>query len=271
MAWPTDRRQHVSPREQSRAGNRAVRGGPVAPEAERTDLDQIRRTGVTAGVATGQRGPGQFFRKMRTFDSLQDREFRWFYLAMLGQMAAMNMQLLVRGALTYHLTGSYAALGLVGLANALPMLFLSPFGGVMADRLPKRTVLILGQAASLLIALVVAALLFADVLIFEYLVLTAVVQWIVMSLMMPSRQAMIPDLVGNEKMMNAISLNMAGMNTMRLFAPAGTASSSRGGTSSSPTWRWRGFTWLPLSGCFVSPGARPSPRQPRGRRPARLR
>ncbi|MEX2374406.1 MAG: MFS transporter, partial [Dehalococcoidia bacterium] len=161
-----------------------------------------------------------FVGHLRTFESLRDRDFRWFYLAMLGQMAAMNMQLLVRGALTYHLTGSYAALGLVGLANALPMLFLSPFGGVMADRLPKRTVLILGQASSLVIAVAVAALLFADLLIFEYLVLSAVVQGVVMALMMPSRQAMIPDLVGRAMMMNAISLNMAGMNTMRLFAPA---------------------------------------------------
>jgi MFS family permease len=163
---------------------------------------------------------GRFFGGIRTFESLKDREFRWYYVAMLGQMAAMNMQLVVRGLLTFYLTGSYAALGLVGLANAMPMLFLSPFGGVMADRLPKRTVMILGQTMNFVIAVIVAALLFAGLLAFEHLVLSAVAQGIVMALMMPSRQAMIPDLVGHLRMMNAISLNMAGMNTMRLFAPA---------------------------------------------------
>ncbi|MDA1010701.1 MAG: MFS transporter, partial [Chloroflexi bacterium] len=201
-----------------RAADQVARPGPVAPAGE-ADAAGSRASSATTAPARTSRLP-KLLRELRTFDSLRDRDFRWFYVAMLGQMAAMNMQLVVRGLLTYYLTGSYAALGLVGLANATPMLFLSPFGGVMADRLPKRTVLILGQAASLLIALVVGALLLADLLIFEYLLVSAVVQGMVMALMMPARQAMIPDLVGKARMMNAISLNMAGMNTMRLFAPA---------------------------------------------------
>lgn len=219
MARRTDDRRRIATRERSRATEDRAHDVPSEADLEALDAIEARADyAVTAPVERG--GPVRFIRGMRTFDSLQDREFRWFYVAMLGQMAAMNMQLLVRGALTFDLTGSYALLGLVGLANALPMLFLSPFGGVIADRLPKRTVLILGQAASLLVALAIAAMLFANILIFEYLVISAVVQGIVMALMMPSRQAMIPDLVGKARMMNAISLNMAGMNTMRLFAPA---------------------------------------------------
>lgn len=175
-----------------------------------------------SSLETPSAGPaGRFAGRMpRTFDSFLDREFRWFYLAMLGQMASMNMQLVVRGYLAYVLTGSYAALGSIGLAGALPMLGLSVFGGVIADRLPRKTVLQVGQAASLTNALVLAALSFAGLMRIEWLLVSAVVQGAVMALMMPSRQAMIPDIVGMDRMMNAVSLNMAGMNTMRLFAPA---------------------------------------------------
>jgi MFS family permease len=155
-----------------------------------------------------------------TFDSFHDREFGWFYLSMLGQMGAMNMQLVVRGFLAFVLTGSYAALGLVSLAGALPMLVLAVFGGVIADRLPKRTVLQAGQVLSLINAVSMAALLFLDLMTMQWLLIGAFAQGIVMALTMPTRQAMIPDIVGMERLMNAVSLNMAGMNTMRLVAPA---------------------------------------------------
>lgn len=156
----------------------------------------------------------------RTFESFRDREFRWFYLSMLGQMAAMNMQLVVRGYLAYVLTGSYGALGLVGLMGGLPMLVLAPFGGVLADRVSKKMVLQVGQFASMTNAGVLAALSFADVMEMHWLLVSALAQGIVMALTMPTRQAMIPDIVGMQRMMNAVSLNMAGMNTMRMFAPA---------------------------------------------------
>lgn len=153
-------------------------------------------------------------------DAFYDREFRWFYISMLGHMASMNMQLVIRGLLAYDLTGSYAALGMVGLAGALPMLLLSVFGGVIADRVPKKTVMQLGQGASLVNAAVMAVLVFTGLMNLPWLLLTAGLQGIVMALMMPSRQAMLPEIVGLERMMNAVSLNMAGMNSMRLFAPA---------------------------------------------------
>jgi MFS family permease len=156
----------------------------------------------------------------RTLDSFRDREFRWFYASMLGHMASMNMQLIIRGLLAYELTGSYAVLGLVGLAGALPMLFLAVVGGVIADRQPKKTVMQLGQAASLANAAAMAVLVFAGLMTIEWLLVTAALQGAVMALMMPARQAMLPEIVGMSRMMNAVSLNMAGMNSMRLFAPA---------------------------------------------------
>lgn len=151
--------------------------------------------------------------------SFRNREFRWFYVAMLGQMASMNMQLVVPGLLAFELTGSFAALGLMGLFGAVPLLLLSMFGGVLADRMPKRTVLQAGQLLSLLNSAVMSALVFFDLMSMEWIYLAALVQGIIWALMLPASQAIIPDIVGVDRLMNAVSLNFAGLNAMQLLAP----------------------------------------------------
>lgn len=188
---------------------------------ERTHAPEADAPAAHVAEADGAGAPPRRrFGIPRTFDSLREREFRWYYVAMLGQMAAMNMQLVVRGYLAFVLTGSYAALGLVSLSGALPMLLLSMFGGVLADRMPKRTVLQVGQFLSMGNAGALALLVFLGMMRFEWLLVSAVAQSIVMALTQPSRQSMVPEIVGMDRMMNAVSLSMAGMNTMRLFAPA---------------------------------------------------
>ena len=156
-----------------------------------------------------------------TFASFSERNFRWFYLAMLGQMAAMNIQLVMRGYVVFEITGSFAALGGIALASALPMLFLGVFGGVLADRAPKKVVLQVGQFVSVLNALVVGILILTDAIVLWHLFAAGALQGITMALMMPARQAMIPEVVGRDLLMNAVALNSAGMNLMRVLAPAG--------------------------------------------------
>ena len=95
---------------------------------------------------------------------------------MLGHMASMNIQLVIRGLLAYDLTGSYAVLGLVGLAGALPMLFLSVFGGVITPRMPKKTVMQVGKAASIANAAVMTLLMFTGFMTIEWLLITAAAQ-----------------------------------------------------------------------------------------------
>jgi len=160
-------------------------------------------------------------RRFRTFDSLIEvPAFRWYLLSMMGNWSAMQMQQVVRGLLAFQLTDSYAALGGVALANAIPRLFLALVGGVVADRTSRRRVLQVGQTVSAILTIATAALLFTDQLRIEHLYATAVLQGIAMSFSMPARQAMIPELVGEERLTNAFGLNASGMNTMRLFAPA---------------------------------------------------
>ena len=157
---------------------------------------------------------------LRTFASLRHETFRWFFASMLGQMAALHMQLMVRGYLAFTLTDSFSALGAIGLASAVPMLAFSMVGGVLADRRSKKRMLQWGQGASAVIAAIVALLLVTDQLQFWHLIVASVVQGAVFALVLPSSQAIVPEIVGREELMNAISLNAAGVNLTRLLAPA---------------------------------------------------
>ncbi len=132
----------------------------------------------------------------------------------------MNMQMLARGFLVFELTGSYAALGTLALVHAVSMLAFSLYGGVLADGRSKRMILQLGQIAAALNAAAVATLLFADLLRWEHLLVAAFAQGVTSGLMMPARQAMPPEIVQPSLLQNAVSLNTANMNVMRLLGPA---------------------------------------------------
>jgi MFS family permease len=160
-------------------------------------------------------------RRLRTFESLIEvPALRWYLLSMTGNWSAMQMQQVTRGFLAFQLTGSYAALGGIELAAALPRLFLALTGGVVADRANRRLVLQVGQVFQALLAAGLATLLFLDMLRFEHLVISAILQGVSNSFVMPSRQAMIPEIVGPDRLMNAIGLNTFTMSSTRLMAPA---------------------------------------------------
>ena len=181
-----------------------------------------------AGVDMGGGGGGTpiSLRNLRTFTSFKNPVFRLYYAAMLGQMAAMNMQMFARSFLVFTLTGSYTALGAMALANAAPMMFFSLFGGVIADRVQKKYVLVVGQSASALVSLGIAVSLTIGFMGADnasswwILVAASLAQGTIMGLMMPSRQAMIFDIVGVDELMNAVALNTLGMNALRIMAPA---------------------------------------------------
>ena len=158
----------------------------------------------------------------RTFSAFSDSNFRLLYLGNMLQFGSMQMQLVVRGWLVFHLTGSFAALGTMALANAIPGLLLSPIGGVIADRAPKKTVIQTAQMYNVVNAALLAILAagwFGLHLEFWHLFLSAFLQGGVNSLMMPSRQSMISDLVPRDRLMNAIGINSSGQTLMQLVGP----------------------------------------------------
>jgi MFS family permease len=180
-----------------------------APAAAAAGPDQRRRFGLHS------------LRSLRTFDSLRNSTtFRWYFLSMFGNFGAMNMQMVVKGFLVYELTGSYAALGALGLANAMPGLGLSLVGGVIADRVPKKIVQQIGTSLNALNALTLAMILVAGLMRWEYLLISSAAQGVVQGLMMPSRQSMLSDIVFPRHLMNAIALNNVGMNMSRMVMPA---------------------------------------------------
>ncbi len=159
-------------------------------------------------------------RNVRTFQTIREvPSYRWYLLSMIGNMSAMQMQMISRGILTYQLTGSYAALGTIELANTLPRLVFALTGGVVADRQNRRTITQLGQTFNAFVAATLAALLFADMLTFTHLVIGSVLSGISNSFGLPARQAMIPQIVGMERLSNALGLNASMMSVLRLVAP----------------------------------------------------
>ena len=138
---------------------------------------------------------------------------------MLFTMSGLQMQMLARSYLVYEITGSGKLLGLVSAAGALPMLGLALFGGAIADRLERKRLIQAGQVTSMVVALLVAVSITLDWLSWGHLLVAALVQGIMWAFLVPARQAIIPQLVGREKLGNAVALQGAGMSATTLVAP----------------------------------------------------
>ncbi|MFQ6015269.1 MAG: MFS transporter [Anaerolineae bacterium] len=156
----------------------------------------------------------------RTFHSLQIRDYRWFWIGMVASFNAMQMQVVARGWLVYEMTDSAFALGGVTAALGIAILIVSPIGGVVADRVEKRNLLILTQGSIMLITLILAVLISTEKVQYWHLIASAIATGVIYSFNMPGRQAFIPELVGEEDLMNAVALNSAGMNLTRILGPA---------------------------------------------------
>ncbi|HEY3109525.1 MAG TPA: MFS transporter, partial [Chloroflexota bacterium] len=112
----------------------------------------------------------------RTFAALRHRDFAVLMLSALAHMLAMQMGMVAFGYMAYQISGSATALGLMGLAWGIPMLTLSLVGGVVADRLPRRTILTVTQATVGAGALVNALLIYSGQLRLWHLFAVALVQ-----------------------------------------------------------------------------------------------
>ena len=155
-----------------------------------------------------------------TFAAFEIINYRWFFAALCGNFAAMNIQMFIRGWLVFEITGSYEKLGWMTAAGGLVGLVAAPLGGVVADRVKqKKTILQLAGIANALITLGIAVLIFQGILVFEHLLFSSILQGLVMNAMMPARQAFTKDVVGLDRLTNAIALSTSGMNTARLLLP----------------------------------------------------
>lgn len=156
----------------------------------------------------------------QTFEALSIPAFRDMWLGMGISFGGLQIALVARGYLAYDLSGSAGMLGLVGLATGVPMLFFSPFAGVLADRVDKRRLLIGSQLFMLAVAGLLALLIHTGLIAIWHLIVFGFLQGIAFTLGMPTRSSLIPALVGRERLGNAIALHNSGRNLMTIVGPS---------------------------------------------------
>jgi MFS family permease len=157
---------------------------------------------------------------LQAFKSLSTPDFRTLWFGMLFNMASMQVNIVARSWLAYDLSGSALVLGIVALARGLPMIVFSPLGGVAADRFDKRKLLVASQSALCVLALANAVLVQTGIIQVWQLVLIGLFQGIVFPFTMPTRQALIPQLVSGDNLPNALAMDSAGRNLNRVLAPS---------------------------------------------------
>jgi MFS family permease len=151
--------------------------------------------------------------------ALRNPNFRLFWSGNFLSNIGTWMQNVAQGWLVLTLTDSAFWLGVVGFAGAIPFLIFMLFGGVIADRVDKRRLLLVTQTVMMILAFVLAALAYFKIITVWEVVVLAFLNGTAMAMNNPSYQAMVPKLVAREDLTNAIALNSAQFNMSRILGP----------------------------------------------------
>lgn len=157
--------------------------------------------------------------RLPAISSLRYPAYRLLMAGVTPHLLSMQMSTVAMGYLAYSLTNSATLLGLIGLGWGIPMLVLSLVGGVMADRFPRRTILLFSQSLVGSAALLGAILLVTGLIQVWHIFVIALLQGISFAFNMPARQALIGEFVEAEELGNAIALNNTLMNFSRVIGP----------------------------------------------------
>ncbi|MCH7552805.1 MAG: MFS transporter [Chloroflexi bacterium] len=154
------------------------------------------------------------------FQTLANRDFRLLLTGNVGSQLAMWSQQLGVGWLVFELTGSFFLLSTVFAVTGVTMIVFAPWGGVLADRYDRRKIMYTTQSVMAIVALVLAVLTMSDAIRVWMLYPLVAVLAMFFALGTPSRQAIVPDLVPKDQLMQAISMTSVTMNVMRILGPA---------------------------------------------------
>ncbi len=158
--------------------------------------------------------------KENTFSSLKIRNYRLFFIGQLVSLSGTWMQTIAQGWLVLTVTGSGTQVGIVVALEFIPLLFLGPWGGLIADRYSKRKILILVQIFSALIAGIVGILVLLDAIQIWMLYTSASLIGIIRLFEAPTRQSFIFELVGDTQIKNAVTLGATSNNLARAVGPS---------------------------------------------------
>ncbi|HZE76895.1 MAG TPA: MFS transporter [Gemmatimonadales bacterium] len=155
-----------------------------------------------------------------TFAALRHRNYRLFLIGQFISLCGTLMQQVALGWLVLELTNSPFAVGLVTSLGSLPILALTLYGGVVADRVDKRRFVLLLQSLMLVEALTLSVLTAFHWVTVHWIMALAAFAGLLSAFEVPTRQAMVVDLVEREDLMNAIALNSSAFNVARVIGPA---------------------------------------------------
>ena len=146
--------------------------------------------------------------------------FRKYWLGSLASVSGFQMMYVAEGWLAYELTGSALYLGYVGIAAGIPAIFLNLFGGVVADRLDKRYLILMGQIVMATVIGLLGLLTITDLVLPWHLVVAAFITGSFGAFEMPARQALYPHLIEREALTSAVALNSSIWQGTRIGSPA---------------------------------------------------
>lgn len=180
----------------------------------------MQRTPAEAAIPQKHVGRAPSAWRAKTFRALQYRNYRLFFYGQLVSLVGTWMQQVAQQLLVYRITDSASKLGIVAAAGALPVLLFSLWAGVLVDRVPKRTLIVMTQVTAMILAFVLAGLVYFGVVQFWHVVVLSALLGCVNAVDMPARQSFVPDMVGREDLPNAVALNSSVFNAARVVGPA---------------------------------------------------
>lgn len=152
--------------------------------------------------------------------AFRHRNYRIFFAGQVVSLIGTWLQTTAEGWLVYQLSGSSVALGTIRFANMLPFALLALWGGIVADRHPKRKILLWTQGSSMFLALVLAAAVYLGVVQVWHVAAIGFLLGVVNAFDVPARQSFVVELVGKEDLINGIALNSSMFNLARVVGPA---------------------------------------------------
>ena len=159
------------------------------------------------------------FRLPETFASLRHRNYQLLWSGTMISQSGDWMDQIALNWLVYDLTGSALALALLNLCRLVPITLFTLVGGVAADRIERRKLLLITQTVAMVLAFALAIVVSTGIVQFWMVLIVAVGRGVMMSFNQPARQSLISDLVPRELLTNAIALNSATMNLTRVIGP----------------------------------------------------
>src|SRR3990172_10769971 len=153
------------------------------------------------------------------FSALSFRDFRLFWFGQLVSLSGTWMQSVAQGWLVYSLTKSPFYLGLVAAASSFPILLFTLLGGVIADRFPKRNLLLITQGLSIIPAILLGILTSMGIATVWHVAVLAFFLGTINAIDIPTRQSFLAEMVGKGHIVNAIALNSAAFNGARIVGP----------------------------------------------------